>query len=267
MRDYNQRVRSFLEGAARRFIPGTANIVASHLYVDGGSGCESERQIQVGGAYTVDVASFPPESTYVGLGHLHREQEMRGRDDIPVRYAGSVLQYSFSEAGQKKAVTIVEFDRGGMTYRSVPLAAGRSLRQIRAENGVEDLERQLAGCDPGEWVTVSLLLDDPLPSEYLINIRKAHPNILHCIPSYRPKPGDPDGVSVSIASLPLREQFRRFVETRFQEPPGDEVMRLFLELAVEEEEENETPRHEGTKEEGKRGRGVYDPIVEISNSY
>ena len=87
--------------------------------------------------------------------------------------------------------------------------------------------------------TVSLLLDDPIPSEYLINLRKAHPNILHCIPSYRPKPGDPDGITVSVSSLPLREQFRRFVENRFQESPSDEVLRLFLELAAGEEGERE----------------------------
>lgn len=232
MLDYNYRVRDFLEQGARRFTPGAANIVASHLYVDGGRECESERPIQVGGVYTVDPMSFPPESVYVGLGHLHRDQDLYGRQERCIRYAGSVLQYSFSEAGQRKSVTIVEFEDGKCSYRAVPLTAGRMLQQWTIDEGTDELERRLALCSPDAWISISLVLDDPLPSDYLINLRKAHPNILHCVPTFRLKDGNGDGLAVDIASLPLQEQFRRFVESKFHERPGDDVLRLFLEIAA-----------------------------------
>jgi proline dehydrogenase len=47
-------------------------VIASHLFVQGGVECESERQIQVGGAYSVDTNSFPTDAAYVALAHrLH----------------------------------------------------------------------------------------------------------------------------------------------------------------------------------------------------
>ena len=81
-------------GAA--FRGDTVNLAMSHLYVLGGLETDSERPIQIGGAYTVDPSALRIGAQYVALGHLHRPQRVAG--DETMRYSGSPLAYSFSEA-------------------------------------------------------------------------------------------------------------------------------------------------------------------------
>jgi exonuclease SbcD len=237
--DYNRRVRSFLDEQARRFMPGEAAMIASHLHVVGGAASDSERQIQVGGIYSVDPWSFPSSAGYAALGHLHRPQEQHGASDLPIRYSGSVLQYSFSEENQTKEVTLVEYDRSGKAaYRSIPLGAGRKLRHWKEVAGTDELEQRLAGSDPSLYLSITLLLDEPLPLDYMLKLRAAHPNILQCLTTYRRDERLMTQVG-SIRDLPIGEQFQRFVQSRYDEPVGDDVMRLFLELTGTPDPEEE----------------------------
>jgi len=237
LRDYNRRVRDFMAGIARRFVPGGANIVASHLFVDGGLESDSERPISVGGAYAVDAMSFPATAGYVALGHLHRPQEKRGEEEIPIRYAGSILQYSFSETGQEKSVTMVEFDGGTMTHRTIPLGSGRRLVRVRAAS-VEELERTLAAADLSAWLDVAVRVEEPLPVEYVTRLRSKHTGIVFCRADYVGNNDEHEQIRVS--DLRLDEQFRRFVREKFGLPPNEEVVRLFMELASEEEEPDDS---------------------------
>ena len=77
----------------RRPRPGTRSVVLAHAFVAGGEPSESERDISVGGVSRVPTAVFDGVD-YVALGHLHGAQTLTDR----VRYSGSPLAYSFSEA-------------------------------------------------------------------------------------------------------------------------------------------------------------------------
>ncbi|MFY3754002.1 metallophosphoesterase family protein, partial [Lacticaseibacillus paracasei] len=86
----------------------------------------SERPIQIGGALTVSPQAFPKNADYVALGHLHRLQKLS--DKPLVRYSGSPLSYSFSEAGQSKAVVLVEVQPGQSVQEEIIyLTSGRPL--------------------------------------------------------------------------------------------------------------------------------------------
>lgn len=226
--DYNARVRGFMEESARGFLADGPNLIASHLFVRGGLETESERPISVGGAYSVDSTSFPTAAGYVALGHLHRQQEMAGRDDLRIRYSGSLLQYSFSEAEQEKSVTIVEYDGPRATWRPIALAAGRRLHQWTA-HGTDELEHRLREWGPEDWHHITLELDGPIAPDYLHNLRRAAPGIVQCLTRYADL-GEA-GADVPVSTLPITEQFRRYVGMKFNEPCNDAVMRLFLELA------------------------------------
>ena len=82
------------------------NILVTHQFVTGASRCDSE-DISVGGTDNVDASVFEPFD-YVALGHLHRPQTLG--DTGRIRYCGSPLKYSFSEAAGDKSVTIVSMD-------------------------------------------------------------------------------------------------------------------------------------------------------------
>lgn len=235
-RDYNARIAAFMAEAARSFEPEGISVIASHLFVQGGVECESERQIQVGGAYSVDTMSFPADAKYVALGHLHRPQEQRGLEDLPVRYSGSILQYSFGEAGQTKSVTIVDVDEQRSTHREVPLTAGQTLYRWHELESLAELEHRLASSDPLAWYSISVHVEDQLSPDYVTNLRAKHPGIINCIPRYTiADAGETDAVRLS--ELSIEEQFRRYVASRYGQPCGDDVMKLFLELTGERGEE------------------------------
>ena len=92
------------------------NILVTHQFVTGASRSESE-EISVGGSDNVDASVFDAFD-YVALGHIHRPQTI-GRETL--RYCGTPLKYSFSEAGQEKSVTVVELgSKGDVRVRTVP---------------------------------------------------------------------------------------------------------------------------------------------------
>ena len=103
------------------------NVLVTHQFVTGGTRSGSE-ELSVGGTDNVDSSVFAPFD-YVALGHLHGAQQI---DHPTVRYAGSPLKYSFSEASQHKSVTVVTLgEKGDVQVRTVALTPLRELREIR----------------------------------------------------------------------------------------------------------------------------------------
>lgn len=96
------------------------NILVTHQFVTGAIRSDSEN-VSVGGTDNVDAVVFE-EFDYVALGHLHRSQSC-GSEKI--RYCGTPLKYSFSEANDHKSITIVELkEKGDLSVRTkniVPL--------------------------------------------------------------------------------------------------------------------------------------------------
>ena len=103
------------------------NVLVTHQFVTGGTRSGSE-ELSVGGTDNVDSGVFAPFD-YVALGHLHGAQHI-GLETI--RYAGSPLKYSFSEARQHKSVTVVTLgEKGDVQVRTAALTPLRELREIR----------------------------------------------------------------------------------------------------------------------------------------
>lgn len=119
-------------------------LATGHLTVGGASTSESEREIHIGGLGAVTPDAFPKAFSYVALGHLHRPQatDPTGR----VRYAGSPIPLSFSEAGDSKEVRILDVTQGGISQHSLPVPVFRKLVQVRSTRA--GLEDALANCNP-----------------------------------------------------------------------------------------------------------------------
>lgn len=106
---------------------GERNILIAHQFVTGAARCESE-DISVGGLDNVDASVFDPFD-YVALGHIHGPQQI-GRESV--RYCGTPLKYSFSEAKQCKSVTVAELkEKGNLGIRTVSLTPLRDLRELK----------------------------------------------------------------------------------------------------------------------------------------
>lgn len=102
------------------------NILVMHQFLAGALVCDSE-EISVGGSDQVS-AYVADKFDYVALGHLHGAQKV-GRETV--RYCGSPLKYSFSEAGHHKSVTVVSIEEGAVRVDLLPLVPRLDLRKIR----------------------------------------------------------------------------------------------------------------------------------------
>ena len=107
-------------------------ILSAHCFADGAVTSDSETMF-VGGSGKTAVSCFDGFD-YVALGHLHRPQNVAPR----VRYSGSPLQYSFSEAGTEKSVTIVDTD----TFRTECVPIKTSHEMLSLEGNYETLLRR-----------------------------------------------------------------------------------------------------------------------------
>lgn len=123
--------------------PGVRRILVTHQFVTGAERSDSE-ELSLGGTDNVDVSVFEGFD-YVALGHIHRPQNMKeGR----IRYCGTPLKYSFSEAGHEKSVTVVELgekaDRDGcadVQIRTVFLHPKRDMIELRGSYEEVTLKR------------------------------------------------------------------------------------------------------------------------------
>lgn len=105
------------------------NLLITHQFVTGSSRCDSE-EISVGDTDNVDAAVFD-DFDYVALGHIHGPQNC-GSERI--RYCGTPLKYSFSEANHNKSVTVVElFEKGNLKVDTIPLTPLRDMKEIKGK--------------------------------------------------------------------------------------------------------------------------------------
>jgi exonuclease SbcD len=118
-----------LEGARARREPGQALVAMGHCYMVGTElSALSERKILGGNQHALPVDLFPEDVAYAALGHLHKAQRVGGREGV--RYSGSPLPLSLSEASYSHQVLLVELD--GERLASVrPLPVPRRVEILR----------------------------------------------------------------------------------------------------------------------------------------
>ena len=135
---------------------------------------DSVRPIEIGGISYAEGSLFD-DFDYVALGHLHRPQQV-GRPEV--RYAGSLLKYSFSEVKQKKSITLVEMDdQGHAEIRTEALDTKRDMRMLTGE--LSDLTGSEALEDPNRDDYIkAVLTDDVRRLNPMEQLKKVYPNIL-----------------------------------------------------------------------------------------
>ncbi|MFD4572469.1 exonuclease SbcCD subunit D [Streptomyces sp. NPDC058417] len=176
------RVRADL--AARP--PGTRSVVLAHAFVTGGEPSDSERDITVGGVDSVPAGVFDGVD-YVALGHLHGCQTLTGR----VRYSGSPLPYSFSEATHRKSVWLIDLGAdGAVAAERVDCPVPRGLARLRGT--LDDLLTDTALARHTEdWVEATLT-DTVRPADPMARLTERFPHTLSLVFAPDRAPDDPD---------------------------------------------------------------------------
>ena len=122
---YTDALRVAVE--AMQIDPAQRNILVTHQFVTGAVRTESE-EISVGGTDNVDASVFA-DFDYVALGHIHRSQSCGSQH---IRYSGTPLKYSFSEAKDHKSVTILDVrEKGNIELSFIPLIPRRDVVELK----------------------------------------------------------------------------------------------------------------------------------------
>jgi len=159
--------------------PACRRVAVAHAYVGGGEASESERPLSIGGMATVETGMFQPFN-YVALGHLHQAQTV----GLPqVRYSGSLLKYSFSEADHRKSVSLVELDAAGKaTVEPISLRPRRDVRCIQGY--LADVLAAAAADKQADDYLMVTLKDSGALLDPMAKLRQVYPNVLHFERSY-----------------------------------------------------------------------------------
>ena len=150
----------------------TRSVVLAHAFVAGATPSESERDISVGGVSRVATSTFDGID-YAALGHLHGPHEL----SPALRYSGSPLAYSFSEADQVKGTWLVELNAKGFASASwIDAPVPRRLSRISGSLGDLLSDRSLADREQ-DWVQATLT-DVPRPARAMEQLRRRFPHTL-----------------------------------------------------------------------------------------
>jgi exonuclease SbcD len=170
---YEERIGQMCVKLAEGFSASTINILLAHLYVNGSQTSGSEREIHVAQPYAVSPQRLPTSAHYIGLGHLHRPQEVLAPS--PCRYAGSPLQLDFGEQGQEKRVVLIEAHPGkSARLESIGLSSGRRLRAVAGT--IEEIEKSASSFGQ-DYLHVTVKTTGPVPG-IADRIRDILPNAL-----------------------------------------------------------------------------------------
>ncbi|SMP43544.1 exonuclease SbcCD subunit D [Fibrobacter sp. UWB10] len=183
--DYTSAMRMAI--AQMKLTAGRRNVLLAHQFVTGAERSDSEEN--VGGLDNVDASVFEGFD-YVALGHIHKPQNV-AKDEAGmarVRYSGTPLKYSLSEASHKKSLTVIELGvkaeigLANIHVREIPLTPEHDVREIRgtfAELVSPEFQRkQLAdGFKLDDYVYVKLTDENDVPDAAL-KLRGIYPNLM-----------------------------------------------------------------------------------------
>lgn len=170
---HDEAMQALLADAEAGLPAGVRRVAVGHAFVAGGTASESERPLSVGTVSAVSPVIFQGFH-YVALGHLHKPQAI-GQDHI--RYSGSLLKYSFSEADHHKSVAVVDLDQAGAArVEAVSLAPRRDVRILTG--CMDELLRQ-GETDPVADDYIAVVLKDTGPIlDGIGKLRRVYPNVL-----------------------------------------------------------------------------------------
>lgn len=224
---YNDAVRAVVE--RMEVETDKRNILVAHQFVTGASRCESE-EVTAGGLDNVDAEVFD-EFDYVALGHIHSPQRV-GRDTL--RYCGTPLKYSFSEADQEKSVTVVELKaKGQVELRQIPLKPLRDMRRIRGTY-MEVMDRSFyQGMNREDYVQITLTDEEDIP-DGIRRLRTVYPNLMRLgYDNARTRESREVEAAEEVEKKSELDLFLEFYELQNNQPMSSEQRRLAEQMIAE----------------------------------
>ena len=211
------------------------NILITHQFVTGAMRSDSE-DVSVGGSDNVDVSVFD-SFDYVALGHIHSPQNCTSER---VRYCGTPLKYSFSEAKDKKSVTVVELaEKGSLFVKTVPLVPLRDMVEIKGKYNEIMLKSFYENTSYQEDYIHITLTDEEDIVDAIGKLRTVYHNLMKLdYDNKRTRSVSQVDGAVDVETKTPIELFSDFYELQNNQPMSDE-QKTFVEDLIEQVWEDE----------------------------
>ena len=202
------------------------NVLVTHQFVTGAARSESE-DVSVGGTDNVDAAVFDGID-YVALGHIHGPQNI---GEPRIRYAGTPLKYSFSEAGHVKSVTVATLgEKGNLQVETIPLTPRHDLRELRGCYSDLVTRANYEGTATDDYLHITLTDEEDIP-DVINRLRVIYPNLMKLdYDNRRTRAGGQIGAAADVTSKTPLDLVAELYEQQNGQPLSGEQVRFAGEL-------------------------------------
>ena len=229
---YPDKIKRYIGCSLNKNVDNLPVVLAAHIFMLGGETSLSERPIELGGTRAVPKSVIPESVIYTALGHLHKRQVVSLERNII--YSGSLLQYSFDEAGFDKSFTVIDVVGGKVeNIKTIEYDGYYKLLRLNASSYQEAFS--VLENAPDTYVELTLTLSEPLSGEQTRALVGKFPKLF-----LRTRF---TGGSVSEKSRRLmtdEELFKSFYLSQYGVEPDEKVTELFLNLVSSVEVGDET---------------------------
>ena len=202
------------------------NVLVTHQFVTGAARSESE-DVSVGGTDNVDASVFDGID-YVALGHIHGPQNI---GEPRIRYAGTPLKYSFSEAGHVKSVTVATLgEKGNLQVETIPLTPRHDLRELRGFYSDLVTRANYEGTATDDYLHITLTDEEDIP-DVINRLRVIYPNLMKLdYDNRRTRAGGQIGAAADVTSKTPLDLVAELYEQQNGQPLSGEQVRFAGEL-------------------------------------
>ncbi len=234
IRTQDDAYKKTLEIIKENLNPEERNICIAHGYITGTEKIEtseSERPLSIGTAEYADVKYFDGFE-YVALGHIHGPQRVKGEN---IRYSGSLLKYSFSEADHNKSIPVIDLnEKGSTSINFLKIEPVRDLRIIKGKisNLLKEEVSSLANTD--DYI-MAVLEDKGELIEPIKTLRSVYPNTLKIKKENLENSGNYETLDrEKFTKMDPIEIIKKFYKGMTTEDVTEDNLKIFEEITEEE---------------------------------
>lgn len=237
VKSYSDRIHSLFDTLKVHYRKDTINLAVSHLFAMGSEEGGSERSIQLGGSYIVDGGCFPSEAQYVALGHVHKPQIVPGTNKR-ARYCGSPIHYNKKEINFDKKCFIIEVKNNEEPQiEEIKLKVYKKIEIWKCKSIDEAILKCKENSEKESFVYLEIESDRYVREDEIKQMKDFKKDILEIIPKI--KATDDEEIK-NVSEKSFDELFKEFYKKERGVEADQEVTDLFLNIMLEEGEEDET---------------------------
>lgn len=231
-KSYSDRIKEYFDKISDKLDDDCINIAVTHLYVGGGTLCDSERPIEIGGSLDVSASVFPEKVQYVALGHLHNMQRISDK----VYYSGSPIQYSKSEADKSKGCYLIDIKAGSKPdIKNIYFKNYKPIDIWKCKSIEDAIEKCRENTERNSWVYIEVQTDRVITQSEIKEMHDLKKDIIEIRPVIDITEED-DGIK-NIEDKRMDELFSEFYKHVTGTLPDKEIIDMFLSIAGEDDED------------------------------